>query len=283
MLKVFLFRFGFLKELCCDFKNYGKIEFRKQDINTGVFQFFIYSYKESLDKDKIELLKSIMSQREEKIICCNDLKFLNLNLHLFLEAFILEEHNLEKISPDEEKWVIDIGANIGDTTIYFASKGYNVISFEPVKKLFEIAKENINLNKELKERVKLVQKAVGSKNGKMKIFLADDSDLSGGSSSLINTDEFEIVDVISMEKLLKQYNISSYILKIDCEGCEADFILNTDLSQCEKIIFEYHTFNTNISHKTLIKKLEEQNFELINIQSQKSLQNFLGLVEMDKK
>ena len=48
----------------------------------------------------------------------------------------------------KEKYVIDIGANIGDTATYFALKGArHVYAFEPYPYSYNLAKKHINLNK----------------------------------------------------------------------------------------------------------------------------------------
>lgn len=66
----------------------------------------------------------------------------------------------------QDRYVIDIGGNIGDTALYFAKSGANVISFEPVKHLYELAVENVNLNPTLKDKITFVNKAIGGKKRK---------------------------------------------------------------------------------------------------------------------
>lgn len=52
-----------------------------------------------------------------------------------------------KFLPVDNKIVLDIGANIGDTAIYFAvNNASKVIALEPYQNNFEIAKKNISLN-----------------------------------------------------------------------------------------------------------------------------------------
>lgn len=49
----------------------------------------------------------------------------------------------------ENKIVVDIGANIGNHTVFFANvcKAKKVYSFEPQEKVFEILKKNVEINK----------------------------------------------------------------------------------------------------------------------------------------
>ncbi|MEM3256177.1 MAG: FkbM family methyltransferase, partial [Thermoplasmatales archaeon] len=57
------------------------------------------------------------------------------------ETFITEIYSYLKV---KDKIVIDIGAFIGDTAIYFAIKGARkVISLEPYPYIFNIARKNL--------------------------------------------------------------------------------------------------------------------------------------------
>ncbi|WP_296804207.1 FkbM family methyltransferase [uncultured Methanobrevibacter sp.] len=66
----------------------------------------------------------------------------------------------------QDRYVIDIGGNIGDTALYFVKSGANVISFEPGKHLYELAVENVNLNPTLKDKITFVNKTIGGKKRK---------------------------------------------------------------------------------------------------------------------
>ncbi|WOE50948.1 FkbM family methyltransferase [Sulfuracidifex metallicus] len=68
-------------------------------------------------------------------------KFNKIEYAIF-ETFILEQYNTEI-----EGEVVDIGANIGDSAIYFALKGAShVYAFEPLPSVYKVALENIKLN-----------------------------------------------------------------------------------------------------------------------------------------
>ena len=66
--------------------------------------------------------------------------------------------------------VYDIGANLGNHTVYFAAhaKKANVFSFEPVPVTFELLKTNVEQNG-LSDRVKLFQCALGAQEGSAKM------------------------------------------------------------------------------------------------------------------
>jgi hypothetical protein len=53
-----------------------------------------------------------------------------------------------------------------------------------------------------------------------------------------------------------------YLLKMDCEGCEADIILNSDsISYFEKILVESHPHITKVSDKALLSKLRKLKYK----------------------
>ena len=52
------------------------------------------------------------------------------------------------------------------------------------------------------------------------------------------------------------------VLKMDCEGCEFEIILNEDLSMFNDIIFEHHAVLVGKDCNILIEKLEKENFKI---------------------
>ena len=89
------------------------------------------------------------------------------------------------------------------------------------------------------------------------------------------------MDTVTIEDIIKEYNINPHTLKIDCEGCEANIIKYSDLSMFSQIIMEYHTNATGVDEKFLIGVLKDQGFEL---KSQVNLEyDGIGIVYMIKK
>ena len=84
------------------------------------------------------------------------------------EIFVEEIYNVKGFTPQKNQTVIDVGANYGDSAIWWSKKfGAKVIAFEPLDDVFKILEENITLNK---ADVKAYNMALG--NG---------SDISGNS------------------------------------------------------------------------------------------------------
>ena len=152
--------------------------------------------------------------------------------------------------------VIDIGANIGDSTIYFAVKGAShVYAFEPLPSIYEIALKNVELNN-LEDKITLINAGVAYKDGKIRVPSSIRVEDSGVFSSTISSQGDVEVPLISFQKV-KEMTKDPYLLKMDCEGCESDIILNCESLPFEKIFVESHPYITRISHRKLLLKLKE--------------------------
>lgn len=158
----------------------------------------------------------------------------------------------------QDKIVVDIGANIGDTAIYFAIKGAKkVIALEPFSQNYKLAKQNIELNN-LTDKIELIQAGCAGTSGTIKISNKSD----GPCSILSEVSEGLEIPLISLDDIVKKYNIDSGILKIDCEGCEQDVILNsskTTLKKFSQMFIEYH-----YGYKDIKEKLSKLDY-LLNI------------------
>lgn len=170
--------------------------------------------------------------------------------------------NDEYFSDDEwdmvnfkDRFVIDIGGNVADSALEFASNGAEVIAFEPVKHLYEVGLENIELNPKLSSKITFINKAVGAKKGKIDI-TAD------SLKSYISSDENYEIEVITIEDILNNYDIKPDILKMDCEGCEFEIIPKYDWSIFNDVIFEHHAKITGKDYKPLIEILKNEGFTI---------------------
>jgi FkbM family methyltransferase len=157
--------------------------------------------------------------------------------------------------PVEGKTIIDIGANIGDSAVYFALRGAKrIIAVEPYPKNYEIAKRNIEMNS-LSNVVKLVLAACSNDTGYITI---DPAYESNASSYLTGDSQYGMeVPRLSIETILHQNDVppdESIVLKVDCEGCEYDFLLSMldkTLRRFSHIQIEYHHGYKNLEEKLL--------------------------------
>lgn len=66
-------------------------------------------------------------------------KILNSDIHTILEIFIGNSYNnCNIISGIRDKIVIDVGANIGDTAVFFAERGAIVYAYEPSQNFIKL-------------------------------------------------------------------------------------------------------------------------------------------------
>ena len=151
-----------------------------------------------------------------------------------------------------EKTVLDIGANIGDTGIFYALNGAKkVIGIEPFPKNFDYAQKNIQINN-LDNVITLLHAGCSSKKEIIKI----DPDYQSNIESEVKNFKTGIdVPMIPLQDIINKYEIpKSSVLKIDCEGCEYDIIENISfetISYFSNIQIEYH-----LGYKKLKNKLE---------------------------
>ncbi len=143
--------------------------------------------------------------------------------------------------PVKGRVVIDIGANIADSSIYFAMNGAKkVIALEPYPKNFEIAQKNIAMNG-FSDKIELIN--AGCCGGQSKDIILDAS-VKGASCQTKQSGTGSNIHFFSLGELVDKYNIESpAILKLDCEGCEYDIISSnskTMLHDFSHIQIEYH-------------------------------------------
>ena len=114
--------------------------------------------------------------------------------------------------------------------------------------------KNLEINKNYSDKITLVNKGVGGKIG----FLTFES---ASVKGYVNNESYEM-EIISLKDLLNDYEFKPDILKMDCEGCEFEIILNEDLTMFNDIIFEHHSKIAGKDCKPLITKLKNEGFNV---------------------
>ncbi len=150
----------------------------------------------------------------------------------------------------EGRVVVDVGAFIGDSAIYFALKGAKrVLAIEPHPGAFSEMLDNIKLNN-MENVIIPINAGLASKPGKVCVENVD-------TSNCLNA-----VPAVTLSELISRFGIdpSDAVIKMDCEGCEFDVILNDyeHVRLFREFIFEYHlnvagTFTLNDLLKMLNK------------------------------
>jgi len=202
---------------------------------------------------------------DEPIVTINSIKYQNIVNSDFINRNPSIEFNtcIEEYFSDGEwdminfnnRHVIDIGGNVADTALDFAKNGAEVLSFEPVKHLYKLGLENIELNPQLKNKITFINKGVGGKKGILEIN-------NGSTKGYINNQDNYSVEVITIKDIINNYNFEPDILKMDCEGCEFEIVINEDLTMFKDIILEHHSKLTGKNYNIIINELKKQGFKI---------------------
>ncbi|HEY7734235.1 MAG TPA: FkbM family methyltransferase [Nitrososphaera sp.] len=150
--------------------------------------------------------------------------------------------------------VIDIGANIADSCIYFVMRGaQKVVGFEPFPHNYDTAVRNVEDNG-LAERINLVMAGCSGERGRITVDM-------GTSNTMSQAEDLRVgatVPIYDLAQIVSEHG--GDVLKIDCEGCEYDAIIassNTTLQNFQQIIIEFHH-----GYSELKRKLEDANFHV---------------------
>ena len=278
------FKFGIKKECEIKLKNTNYTIKLNSIIALNRLMNSLPAVKKEKYPEFLEYIKDINNNNEVTEI--DNIKYINIYNSNFIKTHPKEYFICigEYFSDDQwdmlnlqNRYVIDIGANNADTALYFAKNGSQVIAFEPVKHIYELGLENIELNPNLKNKIKFINKAVGAKKGMLDISM-------GSTKEYADANDSYKIEVITIEDIINKYEFPYDVLKMDCEGCEFEIIENTDLSQFNEIIFEHHSFIVKKDYKPLISKLENQNFKIDTYPCNKSNESFeeIGIIHAYK-
>lgn len=132
----------------------------------------------------------------------------------FYEVSMLEF--IQKLDP--RATIIDVGANIGNHTVYFAKfiNCNQVISIEPYARSFKKLKNNINNNK-ITDKVQILNVAAGSHNGRCSLIPGPATNI-----GLTKTAKGKDITITTLDTLVDDKEIS--LIKIDVEGNELDVL-----------------------------------------------------------
>jgi FkbM family methyltransferase len=255
--EIILFRLGLKKKIVIELKDGKKVKIENPTEYSNFWDSFLKS-----ESAFTLLLKDVKLDRIKRRI---QFKYKNHLIQLYLSNDInIAGSCREQFVKEIYKWldvkgkiVVDIGAYIGDSAIYFAINGAkHVYAFEPYPFSYKIALKNIKLNN-LEKKVTVLNEAIGGRGG---IIYVDEDYKNATRDDLKEFKKGKKIKVVTLEEVVKRFKLKNAVLKMDCEGCEYFSILNTPnetLRNFEQIMLEYHYGYLNLK-----KKLKEAGFEV---------------------
>lgn len=171
-------------------------------------------------------------------------------LAMLWEVFVAGQYNLANNRPSV---VMDIGANVGIASLYFARRGFLVYAYEPFPANVAAASANLDRNAELGRRVHLRPYALGART---ETILGEyDEGRPGDSTTLaprtrdVNARTVTVEVRDAAEEVLavcRENPDKPLILKIDTEGAEAAILARlieaSVLDRVSTILMEWHAW-----------------------------------------
>jgi len=161
---------------------------------------------------------------------------------------------------DKQTTVLDVGANIGNHSIYFSQNFKNVVAFEPVQRNCWIFKANLHLNRI--SNVDLIEVALSNSNGELVCAHYDANDTNmvlhkSNEAPLLGSD---IVQASVGDEQLAQREESTPIslIKIDVEGHEPEVIQglrSTIMEHKPLIVWEAFTRDSVSESRVLLEAM----------------------------
>jgi FkbM family methyltransferase len=155
-----------------------------------------------------------------------------------------------ELVPDKTGTFLDIGANIGNHSIYLSKHFRRVISFEPVPRNCWIFKANRHLNRA--HNITLVEKGLSSKPAQLYFGCEDPMQTNTGLHKSENgSEDAEAAEVVRGDDALQALGISNVVgVKIDVEGHEPEVIrgLEATLRSNRPLVFWEAFSHDSASH-----------------------------------
>ena len=182
------------------------------------------------------------------------------------------EYPMHLVDIDASEVVLDVGCNVGGFSEAWNYRFHNILAIDA-------SSYNVELYKS-RHPHQILHNAIYSTDNeivKLKKYMNDgDDDTNSGNFTIsgfieensnhgASGDEFEEVETISLETIMKMAGGSVGLLKIDVEGAEVDALLNKDLGKIKYITGEFHNFLGKEIQTKLFNWIETTHTELYSM------------------
>ena len=182
--------------------------------------------------------------------------------------YLVEEFINQKLPAAKNSTVLDIGANIGNHSIFFAKMFKKVYAFEPNPVTYEVLKINCNFISETKN-IEPFNFGLSDIDGTLP-FLINHSNI-GGSAIAKNEETSENIIDVSVKKLddlTIMNNTTIALIKLDVEGHELKVLegaKNTLSKNKPAILFEQHPSDIVNGSSDVVMFLQELGYDFFTI------------------
>ncbi|MGA8303734.1 MAG: FkbM family methyltransferase [Thermoplasmata archaeon] len=151
--------------------------------------------------------------------------------------------------------VVDVGANIGDSALFFAARGArHVYAFEPFPSTFRLAQRNVERSR-FRDRITLLNEGCSAEDGSVTLGAE-----SGGTlwNNLVDSEGAERIPVSSLSTIVDRFDLHDAVLKSNCEGYEYPLLLGA--SEATRRRFGQMTIEYHYGCSVLVRRLRADGF-----------------------
>lgn len=227
------------------FENYPFLNFRKEQVINLINHCNAHFYDcEGNLFVEIEGLKFWLTNRSD--------------LYVLHEVFVNKMYEFNLPDSIDAINIIDIGANVGITSMFFASKKKvkKVFSYEPFKSTYNQFIKNIELNSSFSDKIVPNQFGLGLNNREIKVPFSESAkglssiDAEWSKVKQLRDVQLEQVQIKETHKVFEKILFLDkdpifWMLKVDCEGAEYEIFKSLEkkndlIRKISMIIMEWH-------------------------------------------
>jgi FkbM family methyltransferase len=185
-----------------------------------------------------------------------------------IEVYAMRIYDAEEIEWDRLSSVVDIGANIGAASIWFARRcPAKLLAVEPAPDTCSRLEVNLRRNG-LRPRVEVLQAAVGNRSGRASIqsvvgFGRDVDNSRLRRTVTVDRAGTNTVPQVDLDTVINRAGGAIDLMKVDCEGAEYMFLTGASAEALKKvgiIIGEYHPAPEPVQ-QTMFARLRSAGFQ----------------------
>ncbi len=254
---VILFKYGVINSTTFQLKDGREIQIKSKDDYSKFFntEFPLAEITVRGGKAFIKNGQIHFSYKGRWLRFVDDYNQRGITLRLIRDNFIDNQYSMLNV---KDRIVVDLGASVGDSAIYFALNGAkHVYAFEPFPYTYMLAEKNVRLNG-LARKITVLNGGIGKFNKRINI--TGKNVITLGSYAVPSGKGGRTVKIFTLKKIFKDFKIEDAVVKSDCEGAEYDFILGSSaptLRRIKEFIIEYHR-----GYKDLERRLNEIGFKV---------------------